>query len=360
MRRRSLAWLLCVCLLGASLPAGMGATRAADPWDFSNDAWAYLHAKTPAGRNVYRPTWLPERFRAPATAQTVGLLSGAGYDSDAGDRLFLGTPGNFCGGNGTSEPITVRGYPGSLFTSTDCAPEIWFSWNEGEQRYLVMGYRHQGAGAPTREEMLWIAAGLAPVGADGRPVAAAGPPAEECFAETGRCVAGRFLDRWRATGGATINGFPLTGEFTQALEDGKGYRVQYFERVRLEYHPENLATYDVLLGQFGRRIRPAEPPVAPDPNAPQYFPETGHNLSGLFYNYWREYGLAQFGYPIGEEFTETLEDGKAYRVQYFERARLEYHPENPYPYRILLGQFGRRILAEVGTPPARDVSGEGR
>jgi len=32
-------------------------------------------------------------------------------------------------------------------------------------------------------------------------------------------------------------------------------------------------------------------------------------------------------------------------VQYFERARFEYHPENPNPYMILLGQFGRRILA---------------
>jgi hypothetical protein len=31
-------------------------------------------------------------------------------------------------------------------------------------------------------------------------------------------------------------------------------------------------------------------------------------------------------------------------VQYFERARFEYHPENPAPYDILLGQFGRQIL----------------
>ena len=38
------------------------------------------------------------------------------------------------------------------------------------------------------------------------------------------------------------------------LEDGKTYQVQYFERVRMEYHPENQPPYDVLLGQFGRRI----------------------------------------------------------------------------------------------------------
>jgi hypothetical protein len=30
--------------------------------------------------------------------------------------------------------------------------------------------------------------------------------------------------------------------------------VQYFERARFEYHPENAAPYDVLLGQFGRQF----------------------------------------------------------------------------------------------------------
>jgi hypothetical protein len=35
-------------------------------------------------------------------------------------------------------------------------------------------------------------------------------------------------------------------------------------------------------------------------------------------------------------------------VQYFERARLEYHPGNAgTPYAVLLGQFGRQILADV-------------
>jgi hypothetical protein len=33
-------------------------------------------------------------------------------------------------------------------------------------------------------------------------------------------------------------------------------------------------------------------------------------------------------------------------VQYFERARFEHHPENSAPNDVLLGQFGRRILAE--------------
>ncbi|HEY8598479.1 MAG TPA: kelch repeat-containing protein, partial [Thermomicrobiales bacterium] len=166
-----------------------------------------------------------------------------------------------------------------------------------------------------------------------------------CFAETGRCVQGRFLAYWQEHGGLALNGYPLSAPFAERLENGKVYVVQYFERVRLEYHPENNAPNDVLLGQFGRRIHPADPAV-PQQSGATYFPTTGHNLSGNFLAYWEASGgLAQFGYPLTETITETLEDGKPYRVQYFERARFEYHPENPAPYDVLLGQFGRRILA---------------
>jgi hypothetical protein len=126
-----------------------------------------------------------------------------------------------------------------------------------------------------------------------------------------------------------------------------GYPAQYFERARLEYHPENAPPYDILLGQFGRELHPPDPPVSPIAGQ-EYFPETGHNLGGSFLRYWQAHGgLMQYGYPISEVITETLEDGRAYLVQYFERARFEYHPEHAgTPYEVLLGQFGRRILGE--------------
>ena len=162
---------------------------------------------------------------------------------------------------------------------------------------------------------------------------------------------------WLANGGLAVNGYPLSGEFRQVLEDGKTYTVQYFERVRLELHPENLSPYDVLLGHFGRRIlaertgREIAPPVGPSGEG-WWFRETGHNLSGDFLIYWEANGsLAQYGYPLTEVFEEQLEDGNVYRVQYFERARFEYHPENPAPYDVLLGQFGRRILVEAEPVP---------
>jgi Domain of unknown function (DUF4232) len=171
---------------------------------------------------------------------------------------------------------------------------------------------------------------------------------QRCYAETGHCVGPLFAAYWDANGGLPINGYPISDERAEVLEDGKAYTVQYFERVRLEYHPENAEPYRVLLGQFGRRIHGnADAPVGPSGNG-TFYAETGHNIGGKFLQYWKGHGgLAQFGYPLTEQLSERLEDGKAYTVQYFERARFELHPENAPPYDVLLGQFGRRILAEL-------------
>jgi hypothetical protein len=181
--------------------------------------------------------------------------------------------------------------------------------------------------------------------------------AEQCFpGKTAFCIQGRFLDYWNAHGGLAINGYPLTGERQEKLEDGNTYTVQWFERVRMEYHPEHAGTpSEVLLGQFGRAIHPADPPVGAQPGM-QYFDVTGHNVPGDFIAYWAANGgLPQFGYPLSEVFREKLDDGNTYEVQYFERARFERHPENGPPFNILLGQFGRRILA--GLPAAPDPWG---
>ena len=186
-------------------------------------------------------------------------------------------------------------------------------------------------------------------------------PGERCFTETNQCVAGRFLAYWEANGGLARNGYPLTPERRETLEDGKEYTVQYFERVRMEYHPENAAPYDVLLGQFGRQIfresfgiesykyAQATTSTLPQPDM-TYFPETGHNVGARFLAYWEANGgLAQFGYPLAEEREETMYVSpqgppRAFLVQYFERARFEYHPENAgTAYAVLLGQFGRSL-----------------
>jgi hypothetical protein len=173
-----------------------------------------------------------------------------------------------------------------------------------------------------------------------------------CFTITNQCISGRFLARWQANGGLAINGYPLSAEFRQQLEDGRTYLVQYFERVRMEYHPEKAPPQDVLLGQFGRSILAGVSGAPTSAASPRegavHFAETQHNLMPDFFAYWQANGgLVQFGYPLTEEFTQKLPDGKEYSVQYFERARFERHPENPVPYTILLGQFGREILDKI-------------
>ena len=176
------------------------------------------------------------------------------------------------------------------------------------------------------------------------------PSRRQCFPQTGNCLDGIFLEYWQMHGGLAINGYPITEPIQITLEDGDTYTVQYCERTRLEYHPENSWPYDVLLGQFGRRIHPADPPVARSAGA-TYYAETGHNVRAGFRDYWNKNGgLTAFGFPITEEVQERLADGRMYTVQYFERARFEYHPENKAPHDILLGQFGRRIHDEYNGP----------
>jgi len=96
----------------------------------------------------------------------------------------------------------------------------------------------------------------------------------------------------------------------------------------------------------GRANGGPEPPTDPQLGR-TFFATTGHNVAPDFLAYWQANGgLAQFGYPLTEEILEGF-GPQTYTVQYFERARLERHPENAPPYDILLGQFGRDILVQA-------------
>ncbi len=89
----------------------------------------------------------------------------------------------------------------------------------------------------------------------------------------------------------------------------------------------------------------------------RYFAESGHSLAEPFKGYWEKNGgLAQFGYPLTEAFQETsIDDGKTYTVQYFERARFEYHPEAQDPqYRVQLGFLGKAFQSPAAATTARD------
>ncbi|GAC1564888.1 MAG: hypothetical protein NVS2B7_38990 [Herpetosiphon sp.] len=186
----------------------------------------------------------------------------------------------------------------------------------------------------------------------------------QCFQETGQCMSGQFRSYWQGNGGLPIFGFPITGPADEISRDtDKSYRTQWFERNRLEIHPENAAPYDVLLGRLGDdRLRQEGRdwrtlPKA-DPGTVHYYAETGHAIAPQFWSYWRSHGLAfgdagvsereslaLFGLPLSEPTMETNASGDTVLTQWFERARFEYHPAEPAPYTVLLGLLGDEIQA---------------
>jgi LPXTG-site transpeptidase (sortase) family protein len=192
-------------------------------------------------------------------------------------------------------------------------------------------------------------------------------PDERCFSATGFCIAGSIRRYWEANGGLAVFGYPLTPLQRETVE-GRTLEVQWFERHRLELHPELPWPATVQLGRLGvdrllAQGRSWSPPVeaAPAPGC-RFFPETGHNLCGELLALWRSAGiesdgrpgrseaenLALFGLPLSALQEETLADGRVYQVQWFERARMELHPELPAGSRVLLGLLG----SELGPLPA--------
>lgn len=199
------------------------------------------------------------------------------------------------------------------------------------------------------------------------PQLASGSGDRAYFPQTGHYLGGVFKNFWGKNGGLAVFGFSQTEEFEELNRDtGKVFTVQYFERQRYEYHPENKGTpYEVLLGRLGadealRQGLIYTTPFKAVKNTSEagclWFPATQHKLCGSFAAYWQSHGLdlsepgnsyreslALFGLPISESYTDNTQGGVT--VQYFERARLEYFPANKgTPYEVLLGLLGNQEL----------------
>ncbi len=221
-------------------------------------------------------------------------------------------------------------------------------------RYKAAFYAYQRLSGPELP--------LDPVAAPPVQRSAANLSAPVYFKETGHTLAGAFLSYWERNGGLPLFGFPLTEPFEeQNPTDGQRYLVQYFQRERFEYHPEKVGTpYEVLLGLLGSDLLRLDcrgfpkllppPPGSTTASFRTYFPETGHYLAFRFKEYWEKRGgLSIYGFPVSEEFSETSPiDGKTYIVQYFERARFEYHPEAPAEYQVQLSLLGAEWLKRRG------------
>ncbi|MGQ9928625.1 MAG: S8 family peptidase [Chloroflexaceae bacterium] len=196
-----------------------------------------------------------------------------------------------------------------------------------------------------------------------RPAPPVNIPGVRYFPETSHTLRGAFLRYWERYGGLSIFGFPISEELIEAGSDGRPYTVQYFERHRLELHPEKPAPYDLLLTRIGDEVLRATgrdwntfPRGTVQPGC-LTFEGTGHTLCEPFLGYWRANGLefdgawgysfaeslALFGQPISPPQVEEIAPGVFRTVQWFERARFEDHDG-----RVLLGLLGNELTRARG------------
>ncbi|MBM4376647.1 MAG: hypothetical protein FJ095_16305 [Deltaproteobacteria bacterium] len=143
--------------------------------------------------------------------------------------------------------------------------------------------------------------------------------------------------------------------------------AQHTRRARLEFHPELASTpYVVSFGLVGRQLAPAsgvDPDAWSHAGAPhgkdcEFLgpnPATGHYVCGKLLASWKSHGVDDaslsvrdrsirlFGYPISPP---VAYQGRT--VQWFERARLELHPENKAPFDVLGGLLGCEASGSKG------------
>lgn len=182
------------------------------------------------------------------------------------------------------------------------------------------------------------------------------------FAGSGHNLRGSFLRQWSMLGGEKAVGEPISEE---GFRDGIGI-VQSFEGITLLLDPAQQPPADVagvpLPQDFIASFVPAGALERTDgcPNDAffcQYFPQTGHSVSGRFASYWGNAGdISVLGLPVSEPFVDSA-SGKT--TQVFERAILVDHGESD----VRLAKIGRQVNADLidagdpSFPPAPPMGG---
>lgn len=187
---------------------------------------------------------------------------------------------------------------------------------------------------------LLLAAGAAPARAQNTN--------ELYFPETGHWLKGEFLAFYQASKDPLfLYGYPITEPIQDPLT---GYTMQYFNRARMELHPEARPENRVQLSPLGWLVyEPGEEVIFnTDTAACKRFTELNRFVCYAFLDtYNARGGLEQFGLPVS-----NLENHEGQFVQYFERARFEWHPELPAGSRVTLTDLGRLYFDQRVNDPA--------
>jgi hypothetical protein len=167
----------------------------------------------------------------------------------------------------------------------------------GDQKYKVQYFERARfeyhKGDPLPYDVLLGRIGVDRLTAQGRDwqtFPKADPKAPHYFAETGHAIAPQFWGFWSSNGlefdgnkkrkspaeSLALFGLPVSEPQMEPGSDGQMYLTQWFERAKFEYHPENKAPYNVLLGRLGAEVLQNRPqaksqepqglPGIPEPN----------------------------------------------------------------------------------------------
>ena len=170
------------------------------------------------------------------------------------------------------------------------------------------------------------------------------------FPETGHTITGEFLAFYeQASDPQLLYGYPITEAF---INPYSGRLTQYFERTRFELYPDEPAALRVKLSLLGVWLyEPGQQRVLPD-NSPgcQTYQEVegSFQVCYAFLDFFKAYGgVRQFGYPISNL---EVQDGRF--VQYFQKARFEWHAQQPSGQRVKLSDLGSRYFAQQAYDPS--------
>lgn len=157
---------------------------------------------------------------------------------------------------------------------------------------------------------------------------------EQYFPETGHFVRGEYLLAFRRAPNPLLTiGYPITPPF---IDPRSGREVQYFQKKRLEYHPELPPGQRVVVTPLGDYLYKRGEPYQMPPNPSPCRVIEGIPVCFAFLTFFdANNGLVELGPP-----TSYIEIHNGIMVQYFRYARLEYHPEKPVGQQIEVSNLG--------------------
>jgi hypothetical protein len=161
---------------------------------------------------------------------------------------------------------------------------------------------------------------------------------------TGFAVSPLFADYFAGHGGARVMGEPISGEVPE-----NGATGQYFQNVKLEYHPQLPAGSQIMPASLGQE-RYGQAPCVPAASANDtlYF-NNCHSVDPIFRGFFEKLGgVAFFGYPLSERYIFK----GTQLAQNFERAVIVWDATMPAAF-----QLGLQPLGTVACPPQACATG---